>query len=164
MRILVADDEKIKRVTLAQDLAAQGHDVATACDGEEALEQLANGRFDVVVTDLKMPGIGGMEVLRTLRKERPEIIVVIFTGYANVETAREALKNGAFDYIPKPFTPDEIKEVVRNAVKARAGNAEAKMIDLLAIVSHELKSPLATVQTTAETLYRGYFGMLEPVQ
>jgi len=115
------------------------------------------------LTDLKMPGIGGMDVLRTLRKEQPDVVVVIFTGYANVETAREALKNGAFDYIPKPFTPDEIKDVVRNAVKARS-SAETKMIDLLAIVSHELKSPLATVQTTAETLYRGYFGKLEPGQ
>ena len=70
MRILVADDEKIKRVTLAQDLAAQGHDVATACDGEEALEQLANGRFDVVVTDLKMPKVDGIELLQRIKQDR----------------------------------------------------------------------------------------------
>ena len=104
--------------------------------------------YDVVVTDLKMPGIGrhgGPE--EPCKKEQPDVIVVIFTGYANVETAREALKNGAFDYIPKPFTPNEIMDVVQNALEGQ-NSAETKMIDLLAIVSHELKSPLATVQTT----------------
>ncbi|TFH40232.1 MAG: response regulator, partial [Chrysiogenales bacterium] len=59
---------------------------------------------DIVITDLKMPGIGGMEVLASLRKNKPEVTVIIFTGYATVENAREALKMGAFDYIPKPFT------------------------------------------------------------
>ncbi len=80
MRILVADDEKIKRVTLAQDLTAQGHDVATACDGEEALEQLANGRFDVVVTDLKMPKVDGIELLKRIKQDRvadAEVIIMI---------------------------------------------------------------------------------------
>lgn len=163
-KLLFIDDEEIVLRSCRRIFAKEDFEIETAASGEEGLEKARTGGFDVVVTDLKMPGLGGMEVLHALRKERPEIIVVIFTGYANVETAREALKNGAFDYIPKPFTPDEIKEVVRNAVKARAGNAEAKMIDLMAIVSHELKSPLATVQTTAETLYRGYFGKLEPEQ
>ncbi len=112
-----------------------------------------------------MPGLGGMEVLKALRQERPETyVVIIFTGYANVETAREALKNGAFDYVPKPFTPDELRSVVANALEARKNAAGAKMLDLMAIVSHELKSPLATVQTTAATLHRGYFGKLEPEQ
>ncbi len=111
-----------------------------------------------------MPGLGGMDVLKTLRKERPGTTVIIFTGYANVETAREALKNGAFDYVPKPFTPEEMRSVVANAIEARKNAAGAKMLDLMAIVSHELKSPLATVQTTAATLHRGYFGKLEPEQ
>jgi len=163
-KLLFIDDEEIVLRSCRRIFAKDDFEIDTAASGEEGLEKVRAGSYDVVVTDLKMPGLGGMAVLHTLRKERPEIVVVIFTGYANVETARDALKNGAFDYIPKPFTPDEIKEVVRNAVKARAGNAEAKMIDLMAIVSHELKSPLATVQTTAETLYRGYFGKLEPGQ
>jgi two-component system sensor histidine kinase/response regulator len=163
-KLLFIDDEEIVLRSCRRVFAKGDFEIETALSGEEGLEKVRAGNFDVVITDLKMPGLGGMEVLHTLRKERPEIVVVIFTGYANVETAREALKNGAFDYIPKPFTPDEIKEVVQNAVKARAGSAEAKMIDLMAIVSHELKSPLATVQTTAETLYRGYFGKLEPGQ
>ncbi|MBN1938125.1 MAG: response regulator [Candidatus Aminicenantes bacterium] len=162
-KLLFIDDEDIVLRSCRRVFAKENATIETAASGEEGLAKARAERFDVVVTDLKMPGIGGMDVLRTLRKEQPDVVVVIFTGYANVETAREALKNGAFDYIPKPFTPDEIKDVVRNAVKART-SAETKMIDLLAIVSHELKSPLATVQTTAETLYRGYFGKLEPAQ
>ena len=67
MRILVVDDEKIKRITLADDLAAQGHDVVTAADGEEALEKLVHGRFDVVVTDLKMPKLDGIELLKRIK-------------------------------------------------------------------------------------------------
>ncbi len=162
-KLLFIDDEEIVLRSCKRVFAKEDVTIETAMSGEDGLARARAESFDVVVTDLKMPGIGGMDVLRTLRKEQPDVIVVIFTGYANVETAREALKNGAFDYIPKPFTPDEIKDVVRNAIKARS-SAETKMIDLLAIVSHELKSPLATVQTTAETLYRGYFGKLEPGQ
>jgi two-component system, sensor histidine kinase and response regulator len=163
-RILFIDDEDIvlrscRRIFAKQDLVLE-----TAISGEEGLEKARAADFDVVVTDLKMPGLGGLEVLKTLRQERPETIVIVFTGYANVETAREALKNGAFDYIPKPFTPEEIKDVVRNALLAREKKPEAHMLDLMAIVSHELKSPLATVQTTADTLYRGYFGKLDPAQ
>ena len=163
-RILFIDDEEIvlrscRRIFARQDLVLE-----TAASGEEGLAKARGSDFDVVVTDLKMPGLGGIEVLKTLRRERPETVVIVFTGYANVETAREALKNGAFDYIPKPFTPEEIQDVVRNALLARDKKPEAHMLDLMAIVSHELKSPLATVQTTADTLARGYFGKLDPAQ
>jgi signal transduction histidine kinase len=163
-RLLFIDDEDIVLRSCRRVFGSEGVEIDTASSGEEGLEKARAGTYDVVVTDLKMPGIGGMEVLKTLRAERPELTVIVFTGYANVETAREALKNGAFDYIPKPFTPDEIKDVVRNALEARTNSSEAKMLDLMAIVSHELKSPLSTVRTTADTLYRGYFGKLEPEQ
>jgi two-component system sensor histidine kinase/response regulator len=163
-RLLFIDDEDIVLRSCRRIFGGEGVEIETAVSGDEGLEKARAGTYDVVVTDLKMPGIGGMEVLKTLRAERPEITVIVFTGYANVETAREALRNGAFDYIPKPFTPDEIKDVVRNALEARTNSSEAKMLDLMAIVSHELKSPLSTVRTTADTLYRGYFGKLDPAQ
>jgi two-component system, sensor histidine kinase and response regulator len=163
-RILFIDDEDIVLRSCRRIFAKEDLVLDTAVSGEEGLDKARAAEFDVVVTDLKMPGLGGMDVLKTLRRERPETIVIVFTGYANVETAREALKNGAFDYVPKPFTPEEIKDVVRNAFEARAKKSGARMLDLMAIVSHELKSPLATVQTTAETLYRGYFGKLDPAQ
>ncbi|MCX6560541.1 MAG: response regulator [Candidatus Aminicenantes bacterium] len=162
--ILFIDDEDIVLRSCRRIFAREDIEIDTATSGEEGLDKARRRDYDVVVTDLKMPGLGGIDVLKALRKERPETIVIVFTGYANVETAREALKNGAFDYIPKPFTPEEIKDVVRNAFRARREKGPARMLDLMAIVSHELKSPLATVQTTADTLYRGYFGKLEPGQ
>ncbi len=163
-KLLFIDDEDIVLKSSRRIFAGSGYEIDTAASGDEGLEMARAGNYDVVVTDLKMPGLGGMEVLRALRKEKPDVVVVIFTGYANVETAREALKNGAFDYVPKPFTPEELRSVVANALEARKNAAGAKMLDLMAIVSHELKSPLAAVQTTAATLHRGYFGKLEPEQ
>lgn len=163
-KLLFIDDEDIVLKSCRRIFAEGNYEVDMASSGEEGLAMALAANYDVVVTDLKMPGMGGIEVLKRLRKERPELVVIIFTGYANVETAREALKNGAFDYIPKPFTPEEIIDVVQNALQARKASGMAKMLDLMAIVSHELKSPLATVQTTAETLHRGYFGRLAPEQ
>jgi two-component system sensor histidine kinase/response regulator len=163
-KLLFIDDEDIVLKSCRRIFAGGEYEIDTASSGEEGLEMALAANYDVVITDLKMPGMGGIEVLKRLNKERPEQVVVVFTGYANVETAREALKNGAFDYIPKPFTPEEIIDVVQNAVKARTANGTAKMLDLMAVVSHELKSPLATVQTTAKTLHRGYFGELGPEQ
>jgi two-component system, sensor histidine kinase and response regulator len=163
-RLLFIDDEDIVLRSCRRIFAGEDVTIETAASGEEGLAKARAGGFDVVVTDLKMPGIGGMDVLKALRAEKPETTVVVFTGYANVETAREALKGGAFDYIPKPFTPEEIQDVVGNALLARTNRSEARMLDLMAIVSHELKSPLSAVQTTADTLYRGYFGKLQPEQ
>jgi DNA-binding NtrC family response regulator len=109
MKILVVDDEKIKRITLADDLATQGHDVTTAGDGEEALERLAAGRFDVVVTDLKMPKLDGIELLKRI-KQGPlaPIEVVMMTAYGSIPVAVEAVKLGAFDFITKPFRNEDL--------------------------------------------------------
>jgi signal transduction histidine kinase len=163
-KILFIDDEDIVLKSSRRIFAGSGYEIDTASSGEEGLAMARAGDYDIVVTDLKMPGLGGMEILKTLRQERPRTTVIIFTGYSSVDTAREALKNGAFDYVPKPFTPEELRSVVANAFEARRDAPGAKMLDLMAIVSHELKSPLATVQTTAATLRRGYFGQLDPEQ
>lgn len=162
-RILFIDDEEIVLRSCRRIFAGADYEIDTALSGEEGLSKAINQDYDLVVTDLKMPGIGGMEVLTRLRKVRPDTTVIIFTGYASVDTAREALKNGAFDYIPKPFTPEEIREVIKNALEARAGK-QRTMLDLMAIVSHELKSPVSALHTTASTLYKGYFGQLSPEQ
>jgi len=162
-RVLFIDDEDIVLRSCRRIFASSDYEIDTAQSAEEGLSKAINEDYDLVVTDLKMPGIGGLEVLSRLRKVRPDITVIIFTGYASVDTAREALKNGAFDYIPKPFTPEEIREVIKNALEARAGK-QRSMLDLMAIVSHELKSPLSALHTTASTLYKGYFGQLSPEQ
>lgn len=162
-KVLFIDDEEIILRSCRRIFASSNYELDTALSGEEGLSKAINQDYDIVVTDLKMPGIGGMEVLRRLRQVRPDTTVIIFTGYASVDTAREALKNGAFDYIPKPFTPEEIREVIKNALEARAGK-QRTMLDLMAIVSHELKSPVSALHTTASTLYKGYFGQLSPEQ
>ncbi len=104
MRILVVDDEKIKRVTLADDLAAEGHEVVTAGSGTEAISKLGAGRFDVVVTDLKMPEIDGLELLKRI-KQGPlaDTAVIMMTAYGSIPLAVEAVKLGAYDFITKPF-------------------------------------------------------------
>ena len=164
VKLLFIDDEDIVLRSSKRIFAGSDHEIDTAPSGDEGLAMAMAKDYDIVVTDLKMPGLGGMEVLKALRRDRPKTSVIIFTGFSSVDTAREALKNGAFDYVPKPFTPDELRSVIANAIEARKDAAGAKMLDLMAIVSHELKSPLAAVQTTATTLQRGYFGELEPEQ
>lgn len=163
-RILIIDDEDIVLKSCLRILKNEAYEIDTVYSGEEGLKKISDKDFDIVITDLKMPGLSGMEVLATLRKNKPEITVIIFTGYATVENAREALKMGAFDYIPKPFTNEELRTVVDNAVKSREKDSDANMLDLMAIVSHEMKSPVSAVHTTAETLYRGYLGNLDPEQ
>jgi DNA-binding NtrC family response regulator len=109
MRILVVDDEKIKRVTLADDLVTQGHDVVTAEDGNQALERLQAGPFDVVVTDLKMPGIDGLELLKRIKQgPTAPIQVILMTAYGSIPVAVEAVKLGAFDFLTKPFRNEDI--------------------------------------------------------
>lgn len=109
MRILVVDDEKIKRVTLVDDLATQGHEVVGVSDGEEALSCLESGQFDVVVTDLKMPKIDGLELLRRIKQGPwPELQVIMMTAYGSIPVAVEAVKLGAFDFLTKPFRNEDI--------------------------------------------------------
>jgi two-component system sensor histidine kinase/response regulator len=163
-RILVIDDEDIILKSCRRILGESVYDIDTAYSGDEGLKRAGEKEYDIVITDIKMPGMSGMEVLATLRKTRPEVTVIVFTGFATVENTREALKTGAFDYIPKPFTKEELRSVVENAVKSRREHSDAAMLDLMAIVSHEMKSPVSAVHTTAETLYRGYLGNLDAAQ
>ena len=109
MRILVVDDEKIKRITLADDLVSQGYEVVTADDGDQALKKLADGRFEVVLTDLKMPKVDGLEVLKWI-KQGPlaDVEVIMMTAYGSISVAVEAVKLGAFDFITKPFRNEDI--------------------------------------------------------
>ncbi|HPU89872.1 MAG TPA: response regulator [Spirochaetota bacterium] len=162
--MLIIDDEDIVIKSCQRILQKDNIEIDTAYSGEAGLKLAEKKDYDIVLTDLKMPGISGMDVLKSLTETKHGATVIIFTGYATVESAREALKRGAFDYIPKPFTPDELRDVVRNAIAARAEKGDARMLDLMAIVSHELKSPVSVVHTTADTLYRGYFGNLDPAQ
>jgi DNA-binding NtrC family response regulator len=109
MRILVVDDEKIKRVTLTDDLGSQGHDVAMAADGLDAVRRLEEERFDVVVTDLKMPGLDGLDLLKRIKQgPMSDIEVILMTAFGSIPVAVEAVKLGAYDFITKPFRNEDI--------------------------------------------------------
>ena len=114
--LLVVDDEEVIREGMRRILSAEGYHVDTSASGRTAIEKIQEQDFDVVITDLKMPGMDGMEVLKTIKILQPEVPVVIITGYSTVDTAVEAMKNGAFDYIAKPFTSELIIDKVRKAV------------------------------------------------
>jgi len=119
-RILVADDDAVIREGLRRILTAEGYEVETVSNGRAALERLEEQRFKLLVTDLKMPGMSGLEVLQSLRACQPELPVVLITGYAAIDNAVEAMKNGATDYLSKPFANEELVSKVRNAIKSRA--------------------------------------------
>jgi len=113
--ILVVDDERSMRDFLKILLEKEGHDVSTAESGESALALLLNNTFEVVVSDIRMPGISGIDLLGKIKEETPDLSVIMITAFASPDDAVLAMKNGAFDYISKPFNVDEIKSVVESA-------------------------------------------------
>lgn len=111
-RILVVDDQDMMRDSLAGILAREGHEVVAAADGAAAVSKLGSARFDLLITDLRMPKLTGMDLLAESKRLRPEMPVVLMTAFASVNTAVEAMKLGAYDYIQKPFDGEEIKLLV----------------------------------------------------
>jgi len=118
-RLLIVDDEAVVRESLSRWFADEGYEVGTAVNAAEALKRLAEGGWDLALLDIKMPGTDGIELQRRLRKIDPELLVIIMTGYASVETAVQALKDGAYDYVTKPFDPDDIAHTIANALSHR---------------------------------------------
>jgi len=140
-KILVVDDEINICRSVEKILSKVGIRVRSALNGEEALSLLAAEAFDAVLTDLKMSRLGGMEVLRRAKELNPGLPVVVMTGYASVSSAVEVMKLGAVDYLPKPFTPDEIRAVVRQALSAAPPSglsAEVPMAPTPGAMTHQL--------------------------
>jgi DNA-binding NtrC family response regulator len=119
-RILIVDDEAVVREGVRRILENDRYTVEACASGRAALDLLQVKDFNMVITDLKMPGMGGLEVLKTIKILQPEIPVIIITGYSTVDTAVDAMKNGAIDYIAKPFTPDQLIEKVDKAFEQKA--------------------------------------------
>ena len=119
MRILVIDDDLTVCKSCQKIISKVGFGVDYSLTGHEALQRMEERAYDVVFTDLKMAEMGGLEVLRFIRDRDPDIVVVVITGYATVASAVETMKTGAFDYLPKPFTPAEFRAVLNKAVKER---------------------------------------------
>jgi CheY-like chemotaxis protein/glycine cleavage system H lipoate-binding protein len=126
-RILAVDDEKIVLDSLRKMLTLAGYSIDTVEDGSEALGLVSKRDYDFVFTDLKMPGMDGVEVTRAVRHLRPDIDVVVITGYATIETAVETVRYGAMDYIEKPFTEDELLAFVRAALIKRQARIEKQV-------------------------------------
>jgi DNA-binding NtrC family response regulator len=117
--ILIVDDEAVVRESLGKWFGEEGYAVETASTAREALLKLPSERWDLALVDIKMPGMDGLELQRKVHEIDPDIIIIIMTGYASVETAVEALKNGAYDYIMKPFDPDDLSHVITKALEHR---------------------------------------------
>lgn len=117
VRILVVDDEEMIRDMLSDMFSSMGYKVKVARDGQVAIAQIENEPFEIVITDLKMPGMSGLELLQRVQKINPDICVLIITGYSTIESAVNAMKLGAYDYICKPFELDEMKVIIEKAVE-----------------------------------------------
>ncbi|NQT56890.1 MAG: sigma-54-dependent Fis family transcriptional regulator [Desulfobacteraceae bacterium] len=161
-RILVVDDEQKICQRCVKILSKMGYRVEYALDGYEALRMVKEKPFDVIITDLKMSSMGGLEVLRRVKALYPEIVVIVITGYATVSSAVEVLKMGAWDYLPKPFTPDELRGIVKNALNEqrtqiqnralREGQRPQKLVShQLVGSSPKIKTVIKMVQKVAPT-------------
>ena len=118
-RILVVDDEEIVIRSCLRILEGNGYEIDVAHDGHDALRKVESNTYDVMILDIMMPNLGGMEVLRRVKETHPDIDVIMITGLSQIDTAVQAMKLGAFDYISKPFEPDELKLVVQRARERR---------------------------------------------
>jgi response regulator RpfG family c-di-GMP phosphodiesterase len=156
-RVLVVDDEHVIREILSDFLVMEGYQVLTAGNGREALEVLGRERCDLIISDLKMPEMGGLELLEAVRDEYPDTIMLIMTGYGTVETAIQAMKSGAFDYVLKPFKVEEVVHTVARGLAQQ--RLKAENIQLKSVVSlyqlaeglereHELQPTLGLICET----------------
>jgi DNA-binding NtrC family response regulator len=119
-KILIVDDELIMRESLSGWLERDGHEVAMAASGEEALETLKDTRFDILLVDIKMEGMSGLEVLKQVKESDPEVEIVMITAYGSIATAIDAMKSGAYDYLLKPFEPDELGILIEKITEHQA--------------------------------------------
>lgn len=120
-KILVVDDEITVCKSIRQAIVADDYEVDMALSGEEALKKDKESAYDLIITDLMMPGISGLDLLRALKEARPKVNVIMVTGYPTIKTAVQSVKMGAFDYLPKPFTPADLRGLVARAFKKAEG-------------------------------------------
>lgn len=172
-RILIIDDEEVVLDSCTQILAGGPYELATAPDGTSGLNLVKEFKPDLVFVDLKMPGISGFEVLEKIAEIDSTIVSIVITGFATVNSAIDAMKKGAYDFLPKPFTPDEFRLITRRGLEKRrltletiALRREKEMLreHFAHIVSHELKAPLSAVQQNLFALEFELNGVLNPAQ
>jgi len=171
--ILVIDDEEAMRDSCSLILVKEGFRAETAENGRVGLEKARELKPALALIDLKMPGLSGFEVLEKIKDIDSRIIPIVITGYATVESAVEAMKKGAYDFLPKPFTPDELRIIIRRALERRKLAMEAETLrrekkmmeeNFITMVSHQLRSPLVAVQQYFEVILAGMVGSVEDAQ
>lgn len=159
--IVVIDDDYAMRLSCGKILSKMGLHFEAFEDGARGLSAIGALKPDLVVVDLKMPGISGMEVVSRVREIDPQAVVVVITGYATIDTAVEAMKAGAYDFLPKPFSPDEFRLIVNRALERRQLALESQRTEVerallkrrfVTFVSHQLQSPLAAIHQYLDVL------------
>jgi two-component system sensor histidine kinase/response regulator len=165
--VLIIDDDKIMLDSCTQVFVKEGYQTQTAENGDKGLKKFKDETPDLVLVDLKMPGIDGMEVLKELKTTDPNCVAIVITGYGTIESAVEAMKRGAYDFLLKPFTPDELRIIVRRGLERKKCIEQTKMLkeekekmreNFVSMVSHELRSPLAAVQQNLMVILAGMVG------
>lgn len=148
--IWIVDDERIVRITLADDLRDSGYHVREFADGNSVLAELSKSIPDIVITDLKMPGIEGIELLSRLKELHPAIIVIVMTAFGTVENAVKAMKIGAFDYVTKPFNTEEIKLTINRALEFSSIKEENKNLRKQIGIRYNISSYIGDEETNRE--------------
>src|SRR5262249_40986854 len=149
-RVLVVDDEKVIREILSDFLTMEGYVVRTVEDGQAALRELQRRSYNLVISDLKMPNMGGLELLEQIAEQNINVLTVIMTGFGTVETAIEAMKKGAYDYILKPFKVEEVVHIVQRGIDRQ--RLEQENIQLKEAISIYKISEAITPSLSLETI------------
>ena len=165
-RILIIDDEEAARYGISRALANQGYELQEAADGESGWTRIGEFHPDVIVSDINMPGLDGISLLRRINQEAQPPLVILLTAYGSEGVAAEALRAGAYDYLSKPFDVEELRAVVRNAIEKQRltrelGESQAALVQsekmgslgrLVAGISHEINTPLGVLQSGSQTI------------
>jgi two-component system, sensor histidine kinase and response regulator len=171
--VIIIDDEESMRDSCTMILKKDGFETMTADNGEEGLQKIKDAHPDIALIDLKMPGISGLDVLARIQEIESNILPIVITGYATVESAVEAMKKGAYDFLPKPFTPEELRIIIRRGLEkielsreAENLRKEKKLIEenFITMVSHQLRSPLVAIAQYFETIMSGAVGEVSSEQ
>ena len=169
-KVLVVDDEEPIRDSCRQVLTKAGYECHTAVDGIEGLHFAHQVEPDVVLLDLMMPGMDGLSMLEQILRTHPNVVCIVITGYATIESAVDAMKHGAFDFLPKPFTPDELRVIVGRGIEQRKLLLETAALReekermqqyFISIVAHELRSPLLLAKQYLDLIVGGKMGTVD---
>ena len=166
-KVLIIDDDEALQKSCSLVLSAEGYAIEQALDGLTGLDRYRQFQPDVVLVDLMMPGVDGMEVLKQLASLDPDNVAIVITGYGTIQSAVEAMKRGAYDFLPKPFSPDQLRIIVKRGLERRRFiketarlRSEKEMMrnNFISMVSHELRSPLAAIQQNLMAITGGFSG------